>query len=187
MGISAPLLRIHEVSCFFFPVVKLCRFRDLVHRLEDWRRAHPERSGPRQRRRAPNIQNPVGEAIGPWDDSPGSAGEDEYEKDDFVQSDSDELEYSSGSDNELVDDGSGDDNFSRDSDKSTSSSVEMAPSARHTHKRRRPNVVLSDKETSGSEEVEPPTAKLGRRYRVPPESSEEEDEVPPRKASKRMQ
>lgn len=184
MGISVPLLRIHEVSTTFF-VIKLYRFRDLVHRLEDWRLAHPERSGPRQRRKAPDIQNPVGEAIGPWDDLPGSADEDEYDKDSFVQSDSDELEYLSCSDNEVMDDGGADDNFPRDSDESTNSSVEMTHYAKHTHKRVRTNVILSDEEEE--EEADTSAAKLGRRYRMQSESSEEEVGVPARKASKWIQ
>ncbi|KAH0826798.1 hypothetical protein J3R83DRAFT_5221 [Lanmaoa asiatica] len=147
----------------------LYRFKDLVLRLEDWRMAHPERSGPRQRRKVPNIQNPVGEAIGPWDDSLGSAGEDEYDKDSFVQSDEDELEYSSGIEDELMDDGDADNDLTRDSSESTSSSVEMTPSV---HKRTRTNVVLSDEEDP--EEASTFAGKLGRQYRVPYESSEEE-------------
>lgn len=160
-------------------VIKLYRLKDLDLRLKDWRQAHPERRGPRQRRKAPNIQNPVGEAIGPWDDSLGSADEEDYDRDSFVQSDSDELEYSSSSDNELMDDDSSDNNFSRDSDESTGSSVEMTPSASHTRKRRRTNVVPLDEE---SEKAGTSSGKLGRRYRVPYESSD-----PARKFSKRMQ
>lgn len=174
---SVPLLRIHKVSHLL--VIKLYRLKDLDLRLKDWRQAHPERRGPRQRRKAPNIQNSVGEAIGPWDDSLGSADEEDYDRDSFVQSDSDELEYSSSSDNELMDDDSSDNNFSRDSDESTGSSVEMTPSASHTRKRRRTNVVPLDEE---SEKAGTSSGKLGRRYRVPYESSD-----PARKFSKRMQ
>ncbi|KAG8217028.1 hypothetical protein J3R82DRAFT_7344 [Butyriboletus roseoflavus] len=166
----------------------LSRFKDLVYRLQDWRLAHPERCGPRQRRKAPDIQNPVGEAIGPWDDSPGSADEDDYARDGFVQSDSDELEYSSDSDDEFmddgsVDDGSADDHFSEDSDESTSSSVEMVPSGGHTHRRRRTNVILLDEELVESDTS---ARKLGKRYRVQCESSQEVV-APARKSSRRMQ
>lgn len=144
--------------------ILLDRFKDLVLRFEAWRLTHHERCSPSKRRKTPNIQNPVGEAIGPWDDSLGSADEYElYDKDSFVQSDSDELEYSSGSDDELMDDGGADDHLSEDSDASTSSSVEMVPSGRRTRRRKRTNVILSDE---GSAKA----GKLGRKYRVQHES-----------------
>ncbi|KAF8431090.1 hypothetical protein L210DRAFT_3561201 [Boletus edulis BED1] len=111
----------------------LYRFKDLVERLHEWRRAHPERSGPRQRRKAPDIQNPVGEAVGPWDDGPV-----------FIQSDGEDPEYATDSDepmgnSEQEDEG---DEGSNHSDASTSSSVPMSPS-----KRKRTTVIQSDEES----------------------------------------
>ena len=129
----------------------------------------------------PVILNPVGEAIGPWDDSQGSAGEDEYEKDGFIQSDSDEVECASGDDDELpddelpddevMDDDGADDDNSQDSDESTTSDVEMRPSEEHPHKRRRTNVIMSDEEESDEGNVS--VGKLGKQYRVQYESSDE--------------
>lgn len=138
--------------------------------------AHPERRSPCRRRRAPDIQNPVGEAIGPWDDSSGSAAEDEeYERDSFVVSDDDEAEpdeedLSDNSEMPSDQDNSDSDNV-RDSDGSNSLSVDMARSARQTYKRRRTNMIVSDEEED--EGANTPAKKLGRKYRVQRDSSEE--------------
>ena len=133
---------------------------------------HSERSAPRQRRKGPDIQNPVGEAIGPWDDSRGSADEEDYEIDGFIQPDDEEPEYESGNDDEFMDDSATEDDDSGDSDESESSSAEMSHSPRHQHKRKRTNVIQSDEE-SESEVDDVPVRKFGKRYRVPCESSEE--------------
>lgn len=124
------------------------------------------------RRRAPYIQNPVGEAIGPWNDSLGSAGEDnsDYDRDGFVQSDGEEPEYESDDNDEFVDDGGADDDYCGDSDGSTGLTVEMNHSKRHLRKHRRTNIIPSDEE-----EVEEcvPVGRLGKWYRVSYDSSKE--------------
>lgn len=104
-----------------------------------------------------------------------------------MESDNDELEFIeddlSDSDEKLSDQGGSDNNSTRDSNDSRSSSVETTHSVRHTKKRRPTNVILSDEE---SEEAGTSAGKLGKRYRVQYESSEDE-EVPVGKSSKRMQ
>ncbi|KAH7908887.1 hypothetical protein BJ138DRAFT_303614 [Hygrophoropsis aurantiaca] len=65
------------------------RFKDLCERYEAWLSNHRREYRPR---RAAVIQNPVGEPIGPWDDRAGSADPDEeYERDNFVVSDGEEI------------------------------------------------------------------------------------------------
>lgn len=171
--------------------------------------AHPERHRPRWRRKPPIIENPTGEAIGPWNDDAGSAAEDDdYEKDGFVLSDGNEGELDnedepgnedeSGDEEESGREGGVDgkkaasnegysaDHDDRDSGDLTSSDAETTP-ARRTYGRRRRNVVLSDDSESDGEEREDARTSarmLGRRYRV--EVSEDEVEATARKPCKQL-
>ncbi|KAH7920961.1 hypothetical protein BV22DRAFT_764327 [Leucogyrophana mollusca] len=66
------------------------RLEDLRDRYEAWLQNHKREYRPR---RPAVVENPVGEAIGPWDDREGSADPDEeYERDSFIVSD-DEGDY----------------------------------------------------------------------------------------------
>ena len=94
--------------------------------------------------------------------------DEEYERDSFMVSDDEELM--------AADEGGSDDDTAQDSGDPTSSCVEMTSPIKRTHKRSRTNAILSDEE--GSEEVGATSGKLGRKYRVPYESSQEEVQVP---------
>lgn len=79
------------------------RFKDLVQRYEAHRAAHRR---PRRGRKPANVQNPVGEPLGPWVDRGSVEPSDEYMRDGFV-----------------VDDGEGkDEDFEEDSGSESNSS-----------------------------------------------------------------
>ncbi|KAH7920964.1 hypothetical protein BV22DRAFT_1039204 [Leucogyrophana mollusca] len=79
------------------------RLVDLYDRYEAWLQNHRREYRPR---RPAVIENPVGEAIGPWDDGEGSAASDEeYERDSWLASDDESIEMESDGSENMGDDG----------------------------------------------------------------------------------
>lgn len=71
---------------------KYHKFKDLVRRYEAHLASHRR---PYRRRKPANVENPVGELLGRWDDRGSVEPGDEYERDDFVVDDDEgEDEYS---------------------------------------------------------------------------------------------
>lgn len=97
---------------------KYWRLKDLIDRYEARLKGPRANQTPRAQHQPHVVQNPCGEAIGPWDDDPGSARgtDNEYEPDDFVVSDSDEIEYESGVDEDNDSQTDNDDEYEAGSD-----------------------------------------------------------------------